>query len=151
MVDIVVGNGMFGGETRFNMPGAVGNTTSKFWDKGLVNVTLCDGPAGIRIQKRTALLPDGKMKMIDPAFSFFDMLPKFIKKRMIADPETSTVLYQFTTAFPVSAAMAQTWNTQLAYEFGLIEGAQAGELGIEGWYAPAANMHLLPAAALLQP
>ena len=38
MVEIVVGIGMFGGETRFNMPGSVGNTTSKFWDRGLANV-----------------------------------------------------------------------------------------------------------------
>ena len=49
-----------------------------------------------------------------------------------------------TTGFPNATVIAQTWNTQLAYEFGLIEGAQAGELGIEGWYAPAANMHRTP-------
>lgn len=46
-----------------------------------------------------------------------------------------------TTGFPNATVIAQTWNTDLAYNFGLIEGAQAGELGIEGWYAPAANMH----------
>lgn len=49
-----------------------------------------------------------------------------------------------TTGFPNATVLAQTWNTDLAYEFGLIEGAQAGELGIEGWYAPAANMHRTP-------
>ena len=49
-----------------------------------------------------------------------------------------------TTGFPNATVIAQTWNAQLAYEFGLIEGAQAGELGIEGWYAPAANMHRTP-------
>lgn len=49
-----------------------------------------------------------------------------------------------TTGFPNATVIAQTWNTDLAYEFGLIEGAQAGELGIEGWYAPAANMHRTP-------
>lgn len=49
-----------------------------------------------------------------------------------------------TTGFPNATVIAQTWNTQLAYDFGLIEGAQAGELGIEGWYAPAANMHRTP-------
>ena len=46
-----------------------------------------------------------------------------------------------TTGFPNATTIAQTWNTELSYNFGLIEGAQAGELGIEGWYAPAANMH----------
>lgn len=49
-----------------------------------------------------------------------------------------------TTGFPNATVIAQTWNTELAYNFGLIEGAQAGELGIEGWYAPAANMHRTP-------
>ena len=49
-----------------------------------------------------------------------------------------------TTGFPNATVIAQTWNTDLAYEFGRIEGAQAGELGIEGWYAPAANMHRTP-------
>ena len=49
-----------------------------------------------------------------------------------------------TTGFPNATVIAQTWNTALAYEFGLIEGAQAGELGIEGWYAPSANMHRTP-------
>ncbi len=49
-----------------------------------------------------------------------------------------------TTGFPNSTVLAQTWNTELSYNFGLIEGAQAGQLGIEGWYAPAANMHRTP-------
>ena len=49
-----------------------------------------------------------------------------------------------TTGFPNATVIAQTWNTDLAYSFGFIEGAQAGELGIEGWYAPAANMHRTP-------
>ena len=49
-----------------------------------------------------------------------------------------------TTGFPNATVIAQTWNTELAYAFGFIEGAQSGELGIEGWYAPAANMHRTP-------
>ena len=144
MVEIVVGIGMFGGETRFNMPGSVGNTTSKFWDRGLVNVTLCDGPAGIRIQKRTALLKNDKTKMIDPAFAFFEALPKFIRKHMVADPETSTILYQYTTAFPVSAALAQTWNTDMLYKVGLAIHEEMKEYGCTYWLAPALNIHRNP-------
>lgn len=48
------------------------------------------------------------------------------------------------TGFPGATVMAQTWNTELAYEFGRIEGAQAAEQGIDGWYAPASNMHRTP-------
>lgn len=73
------------GERRFNMPGSVGNTTSTFRHRGLVNVTLCDGPAGIRVQKRSAVMKDGSIKAVDPAFSFMNMLPGVIKKKMLAD------------------------------------------------------------------
>lgn len=144
MVDIVVGVGMFGGPNKFDMPGSVGNTTSKFWDKGLVNVTLCDGPAGIRIQKRTALIDDKKTKMIDPPLSIYEMMPKFIKKFMMADPDKSTVLYQFTTAFPVSAALAQTWNTDVLYKVGLAVQEEMEEYGCTFWLAPALNIHRNP-------
>lgn len=144
MVEIVVGIGMFGGETRFTMPGSVGNTTSKFWDRGLVNVTLCDGPAGLRIQKRTALLKDGKTKAIDPVFSMLGSLPGLVKKFVLADPEKETVLYQYTTAFPVACALAQTWNTELLYKVGLAIHDEMKEYGCTFWLAPALNIHRNP-------
>ena len=144
MVEIVVGIGMFGGETRFTMPGSVGNTTSKFWDKGLANVTLCDGPAGIRIQKRTALLKNGKLKSIDPVFSMLNSLPGFVKKMMLADPDKEQVLYQFTTAFPVACALAQTWNLDLLHEVGLAIHEEMKEYGCTFWLAPALNIHRNP-------
>lgn len=144
MVDIVVGVGMYSSDNKFNMPGSVGNTTSKFWDKGLVNVTLCDGPAGIRIQKRTALIDGKKTKMIDPPLSIYEMMPKFIKKIVMADPNKSTVLYQFTTAFPVSAALAQTWNAQMLYNVGVAIQEEMEEYGCTFWLAPALNIHRNP-------
>ncbi len=144
MVEMVVGIGMFGGDTRFTMPGSVGNTTSKFWDRGLVNVTLCDGPAGIRIQKRTALLQNGKLKAVDPAFSFLNALPGFVRKGMLANPEKETVLYQYTTAFPVACALAQTWNTELLYKVGKAVHDEMKEYGCTYWLAPAMNIHRNP-------
>lgn len=144
MVEIVVGIGMFGGDTRFMMPGSVGNTTSRFWDRGLANVTLCDGPAGIRIQKRSAVMKDGAVKAVDPAFAFFGMLPGIVKKRVLADPEKENVIYQFTTAFPVACALAQTWNTQLLYEVGIAIHDEMKEYGCTFWLAPALNIHRNP-------
>lgn len=144
MVDIVVGVGMYSPDNKFNMPGSVGNTTSKFWDKGLVNVTLCDGPAGIRVQKRTALIDGKKTKMIDPPLSIYEMMPKFLKKILMADPKKSTVLYQFTTAFPVSAALAQTWNAEMLYEVGVAVQEEMEEYGCTFWLAPALNIHRNP-------
>ena len=144
MVDIVVGVGMYSTGNKFDMPGSVGNTTSKFWDKGLVNVALCDGPAGIRIQKRTALIDGKKTKMIDAPMSFYEMLPKIVKKFMMADPEKSTILYQFTTAFPVSAALAQSWNTDVLYKVGVAVQEEMKEYGCTYWLAPALNIHRNP-------
>jgi len=144
MVDIVVGNGMFGGETRFNMPGSVGNTTSKFWDLGLSNVTLCDGPAGLRIQKRSTVDKNGKVKPVDMALSIFEAFPDFVKKFMVGDPEKDTVIYQYTTAFPVANALAQSWNTKLMYEVGNAIYREMKEYGCTYWLAPAINIHRNP-------
>lgn len=48
------------------------------------------------------------------------------------------------TGFPNATVIAQTWNKELAYRFGFIQGAQGSELGRDGWYAPSANMHRVP-------
>ena len=144
MVDIVVGIGMFGGETRFNMPGSVGNTTSKFWDRGLANVTLCDGPAGLRITKRATVSPKGKIKPVELPMSVYEMLPRFVQKLMTGNPEKEPVLYQYTTAFPVTAALAQTWNREVLYEVGYAIYEEMKEYGCTFWLAPAVNIHRNP-------
>ena len=144
MIDIVVGVGMFAFDNRFNLPGSVGNTTSKFWDRGLVNVALCDGPAGLRIQKRSALNKKGKIKPVDLALSIMEAFPQFVKNLMTGDPEKDTVLYQYTTAFPVANALAQTWNTQLMYEVGSAIFREMKEYGCTYWLAPAINIHRNP-------
>ena len=144
MVEIVVGTGMFGGGARFDLPGSVGNTTSKFWDRGLANVALCDGPAGLRIQKRSAVDKKGKIKPIDMALSVFEAFPDFVKNMMTGDPDKDTVIYQYTTAFPVANALAQTWNTELMYQVGNAIFREMKEYGCTYWLAPAINIHRNP-------
>ena len=144
MADIVVGAGMFGGSHRFNLPGSVGNTTSKFWDRGLANVTLCDGPAGLRIQKRSTVTKSGKVKPVDAVMSIFESFPGFVKKFMNGDPEKEPVIYQYTTAFPVAHALAQTWNAALLQEVGHAIFREMEEYGCVYWLAPAVNIHRNP-------
>ncbi len=144
MTEIVVGIGMFGGVTRFQMPGSVGNTTSKFWDRGLVNVALCDGPAGLRVQKRSTVDKKGKVKPVDMAMSIFESFPPFVKKFMTGDPEKDPVIYQYTTAFPVANALAQTWNVGLMEEVGHAIYREMKEYGCTYWLAPAVNIHRNP-------
>lgn len=144
MVEIVVGNGMHGGVNRFNLPGSVGNTTSKFWDRGLANVPLCDGPAGLRILRRSGADKRGKVKSIDMPLSIYAFLPGLLKKFMMGDPEKDTVLYQYATAFPVATALAQTWNQELMYQVGAAVYREMKEYGCTYWLAPAVNIHRNP-------
>lgn len=144
MVDILVGVGMFGAKNRFDLPGSVGNTTSKFWDRGLANVALCDGPAGLRIQKHSTVDKKGKIKPVEMAMSIFEAAPGFVKKLMTGNPEKETSLYQFTTAFPVTAVLAQTWNADLLQEVGHAVYREMKEYGCTYWLAPAVNIHRNP-------
>ena len=144
MAQIVVGIGMFGGTTRFNLPGSVGNTTSKFWDKGLANVALCDGPAGLRIQKISTVDKKGKVKPVEMALSIMDAIPNGVKKFMVGDPRKDTPIYQYTTAFPVANALAQSWNVELMYRVGTAIYTEMKEYGCTYWLAPAVNIHRNP-------
>ncbi|MDE7218790.1 MAG: glycoside hydrolase family 3 C-terminal domain-containing protein, partial [Oscillospiraceae bacterium] len=144
MADIVVGTGMFGGKNRFDLPGSVGNTTSRFWDRGLVNVALCDGPAGLRIQRRSTAGKNGKVKPVDFPFAMFDSVPGVVKKIALGDPEKEPVLYQYATAFPVAAALAQSWNTDLLHSVGRAVYREMKEYGCTFWLAPAMNIHRNP-------
>ena len=144
MAEIVVGIGMFGGTTRFTLPGSVGNTTSAFWDRGLANVTLCDGPAGLRIQKISTVTKKNKVKAVELPMSVFEMLPSFVKALMKGNPKKEPMVYQYTTAFPVSTALAQTWNEELMYEVGSGIYEEMKEYGCTYWLAPAVNIHRNP-------
>ncbi len=143
-IEIIVGIGMFGGKTAFTLPGAVGNTTSAFWQKGLANVTLCDGPAGLRIQKHTTIEKNGKTKPVEPVISMYEAFPKFIQKMMLGNPNKREVLYQYTTAFPVTAALAQSWNVLLLEAVGEGIFNEMKEYGCTYWLAPAVNIHRNP-------
>lgn len=47
-------------------------------------------------------------------------------------------------AFPVTTALACTWNDELAERFGEMIGEEALQLGTHVWYAPACNLHRSP-------
>lgn len=46
-----------------------------------------------------------------------------------------------TIGFPPAVVIANTWNTDLAYQFGCEMGIMANEMNVNGWYAPAMNTH----------
>jgi len=143
MTDIVVGAGYME-KKRFNLPGAVGYTTSKFWDRGLANVALCDGPAGLRIQRRSAVDKKGKIKPVDLPYAALNDLPESMKKIIAGNPAKDEALYQYATAFPVAAALAQSWNTTLMAEIGGAVFQEMKEYGCTYWLAPGMNIHRNP-------
>lgn len=50
------------------------------------------------------------------------------------------------TAFPSNYFIGQTWNPELAHEMGVAAGNEALTMGVNGWYAPAVNLHRSPFA-----
>lgn len=146
-IDLVVGAGMkdmLMNTSYVKVPGAAGNTTSSLIKKGIPNIVLADGPAGVRIQRRSTISKNGTAKMVDMQIDMMKYFPDILKKVLCGNPEKEQVYYQYTTAFPVATAMAQTWNTELLEEMGQAVGEEMKEYGITFWLAPALNIHRNP-------
>ncbi len=147
-VNIVVGAGIkLGGAlsgSKLMVPGAGGYTTDKYYNKGLVNVVLSDGPAGLRISRAIGINRRGIAQPYNMMFDFLDYIPDFYKRFLCANPKKTKPVYQNCTAFPVALAVAQTWNTELALEVGEAVGEEMNKYGITYWLAPALNIHRNP-------
>lgn len=140
---LCVGGGMFG--FRHNdAPGAAGVTTGRLLQKGIPQAVLADGPAGLRLAQRSVQLKNGHIKPVEPPMAVMAYLPDFIKGFLCGDPQKGRVLYQFTTAFPVELALAQTWNTALLEQVGQAVGREMEHYGVSYWLAPALNIHRNP-------
>lgn len=122
------------------VPGAAGDTSSiAKASRGIKNMILADGPAGLRLQpifktdKEGRLLPGGSVlgDIAEP----FD--PRYTD-------ENSDTYYQYCTAIPVGWALAQSWNTALLEKIGSMIGAEMEEFGVDLWLAPALNIHRNP-------
>ena len=140
MIRFCTGTGLFGEAKGFVVPGGVGHTTTDFISRGIPNVEMCDGPAGLRVQRRSVQYKSGKIKAVDSSMSIYEILPKFVNKLMNGNPKKGRLLYQFVTGFPVSAVVAQTWNQELAEKIGEAVSAEMSEYGVTFWLAPGMNI-----------
>ncbi|MCR5229697.1 MAG: glycoside hydrolase family 3 C-terminal domain-containing protein [Solobacterium sp.] len=140
MIRFCAGTGLFGEKKGFCVPGAVGHTTTGYISRGIPNIELCDGPAGLRIQRRSTLTKNGKIKAVDTSISLYEFLPPVIKKFLLGNPDKEQVLFQYVTGFPVAAVTAQTWNKDMAYRIGQAVGTEMEEYGVSVWLAPALNI-----------
>ena len=130
MSHLIVGR-TFLGPFRHRVFGAVGYTTSKLFHKGVDAMPMADGPQGInliRVSKK-------------PGHNLFAVptLPASIRKtHKIAGTETvsgNNRYYQFCTSWPCETLVAQTWDTDLAYQMGDAVGSEMKEYGVVFWLA----------------
>ena len=140
MVKFCTGTGLFGENKGFRVPGAVGHMTTDYLEQGIPNRELCDGPAGLRIQRRSTIDKKGKIKAVDASISLYEFLPGWLSRFLLGNPGKEQVLYQYVTGFPVAAAIAQSWNVSLAEEIGRAVSAEMTEYGVTWWLAPALNI-----------
>ena len=144
LISILVGAGAITSGTYFCAPGCAGTTTGKLVEKGVPDVSLADGPAGLRLQRRSAVMRNGKLKPVDPFISTMKYMPEIFKKKLLGDPKKHPVVYQFTTSFPVGLALAQTWNMDVLEKVGEAVGEEMKAYGVTYWLAPALNIHRNP-------
>ncbi|MDM8126344.1 beta-glucosidase [Mediterraneibacter glycyrrhizinilyticus] len=145
LCDVVTGAGAGGNRAKFfDAPGSAGYTTGELLDKGLPNVCLADGPAGLRLQKTSAVTRSGKLKGVEPMLSAMNYVPEAMKKIMLGNPEKHPCVYQFATSFPTGLALAQSWNTALAERVGKAVGKEMERYGVTYWLAPGMNIHRNP-------
>ena len=147
MIDVVVGTGSLGmiDSTVFYAPGCAGKTTAQHREKGLPPAVLADGPAGLRLVRKTAVSEKGRFKMYPGNYlvSFMEVMPP-IMGRFFAPGKKDTTLYFFATAFPVCACLAQSWNVNLVEEVGCAVSREMDEFNVTFWLAPGMNLHRNP-------
>ena len=58
--------------------------------------------------------------------------------------ENGTTYYQYCTAFPIGTLIAQSWDKDVAKQFGEAIGEEMVEMGVTMWLAPGMNIHRNP-------
>ena len=126
-------------------PGVAGKTTYKYLDKGLMSVTLADGPGGLRLVRKTAVSKTGRIKMFKGHYllSFMEVMPDWALF-FLKPGKNDTVFYQFATAFPVGTNLASTWNTDIVEEVGYAVSKEMDKYNVTYWLAPGMNIQRNP-------
>ncbi|MBO5711824.1 MAG: fibronectin type III-like domain-contianing protein, partial [Acholeplasmatales bacterium] len=145
LIDVVVGTGMthFSYKNIFTLPGSVGNTTPRLLHKGITNIAMCDGPAGLRVSRRSVLVGN-KIKTLENVHEVLNYVPKGLQKMLLGNEKKGQKLYQYATAFPVSNAMGQTWNKVCLELQGIAIAKEMIEFGCGYWLPPGMNIHRNP-------
>lgn len=128
-----------------NVMGAAGRTCTKLLKKGVPNIVLSDGPAGLNVNQSVVIMKDGTPRYPDglPAdwkWGWLKHFERFVK----AKPGKGRPVYRYMTAWPSETVQAQTWDTALLEEVGHAVGREMLEIGVSVWLAPGLNIHRNP-------
>ena len=128
-----------------NVMGAAGRTCTKLLKKGIPNIILADGPAGLNVNQINAIgyegfprYPDGLPE--DWQWGYLKKLEPILKTKL----GTKKTVYCYMTAWPSETVQAQTWNTELIEKLGEAVGNEMLEIGVSVWLAPGLNIHRNP-------
>lgn len=128
------------GNASYTVPGAAGDTSSIIkLSRGVNNMILADGPAGLRLQPHFKTDKDGNLlqggEILGESFMPFDSNLK---------EEETDDYYQYCTAIPIGWALAQSWNVELIAKTGEMVGSEMEQFHVDLWLAPALNIHRNP-------
>lgn len=141
---LVVGGG-YKMKSYNSVMGAAGRTNTKLLKKGIPNIIMADGPAGLNVTQATVILKSGGMRFIDavPEMWQWGWIKKFgfIAR---ANPKRGIPAYRYMTAWPNETLQAQTWDIDLLEEIGRAMGREMLEIGVSVWLAPGMNIHRNP-------
>lgn len=128
-----------------NVMGAAGRTCTKLLRKGIPNIVLADGPAGLNVNQATTVMRDGTPRYPDglPADWQWGWLKK-IEPLVKSKPGKGITAYRYMTAWPSETVQAQTWNAELVESIGQAVGKEMLEIGVSVWLAPGLNIHRSP-------
>lgn len=143
-IRLVVGGG-YSIRCYNNVMGAAGRTCTRLLKKGIPNIVLSDGPAGLNVIPVTTTTTWGTPQYPEglPADWKWGWLKKMepVIKHL---PGKGTTRYRYMTAWPSETVQAQTWNTELLAEIGKAVGREMLEIGVSVWLAPGLNIHRNP-------
>lgn len=127
------------------VPGAAGDTTATLLEtRGIRNLILADGPAGLRLSEH--FMADKEDNLIAGSdgipIAGLDILAEMTPKPEI--PEGAIDYYQYCTAIPIATLLAQTWDLRVIEEAGDLVGEEMEEFGVHLWLAPGMNIQRNP-------
>ena len=153
---LCIGNergGLFGGSqaggpqigaASVAVPGGAGDTTSILLEsRGVPNIVLADGPAGLRLSR--SFVADSQDHVIpglgESALGGMEKLFGVVPPERPAD---AVDYYQYCTAIPIATLLAQTWDPEAVAAAGDIVGEEMEEFGVTLWLAPGMNIQRNP-------